>query len=290
VTGAVRITDGTPVSEARLTLDGREVPLQPDGSFVAAGVAAGDHGFLVSDAGRRAPGSPRLWGQRTITVANDDLSDIVIPALRAGPVRGRLVFESGQPPQNLRPGAISLAATPTPTGSTQSSLRWNSDWTFDLTDAVGTYLFRTPQQPSGFALKAVLLAGRDVTDTPIEIDSTRQLSDLQVVVTDRLTDVSGRVTDGANADASEYVVVMFPEERSQWTPQSRFIVTARPDQQGRFRIAGLPAGRYLAAAVAYLEPGEERYAPLLGRLTKIATSLTLAEGEARSVTLRLEGK
>ena len=54
------------------------------------------------------------------------------------------------------------------------------------------------------------------------------------------------------------------------------IGAGRPDQQGRFTIAGLPPGDYLAAAVEYLEAGAERDPDLLAKLLEKATSLTLA--------------
>jgi hypothetical protein len=84
------------------------------------------------------------------------------------------------------------------------------------------------------------------------------------------------------------MVVLFPDDESQWTfAASRFFATARPDQQGRFVVTGLPAGRYLAAAAEYLEPGEDRNPETLSRLRNSATAIDLPEGESRSVTLRM---
>lgn len=70
-------------------------------------------------------------------------------------------------------------------------------------------------------------------------------------------------------------------------PQSRFIGTARPDQQGRFTIRGLPPGRYVAIAVGYLQPGEERDPDALEAWRKGATRLTLSEGETHALDLKL---
>ena len=57
--------------------------------------------------------------------------------------------------------------------------------------------------------------------------------------------------------ALDTTVIVFADEPEKWGPHSRFIESARPDQQGRFTIRSLPPGRYVAIAVGYLEPGEE---------------------------------
>jgi hypothetical protein len=94
-----------------------------------------------------------------------------------------------------------------------------------------------------------------------------------VVLTQKRTDISGTVIDAANRPIGDYVAVLFPEDRALWTGASRFIAAGRPDQKGMFRILGLPPGRYRAAAVEYVEPGEERDPQLLSRLMNDAQRL-----------------
>lgn len=72
-------------------------------------------------------------------------------------------------------------------------------------------------------------------------------------------------------------------------PHTRFIESARPNQQGRFFIHGLPAGKYVAIAVGYLEPGEERDPDMFGEWRPRATPFTLEEGETHALDLRLSG-
>jgi hypothetical protein len=64
-------------------------------------------------------------------------------------------------------------------------------------------------------------------------------------------------------------------------------MSARPNQQGRFIVEGLPPGRYLAIAVDYLEPGDELNPELLEQWRAAATSVVLAEGESRTLKLQL---
>ena len=61
----------------------------------------------------------------------------------------------------------------------------------------------------------------------------------------------------------------------------------RPDQDGRFKITGLPPGEYYAVAVDRLEPGQSGDPEFLERVRGRAVSLTLREGETRTVDLPL---
>ena len=106
-------------------------------------------------------------------------------------------------------------------------------------------------------------------------------------MTQRLTTVSGGVLDDRGGVALDATVIVFADEPEKWGPHSRFIESARPDQQGRFTIRSLPPGRYVAIAVGYLQPGEERDPDLLEAWRKVATPFTLSEGETHAVDLRL---
>ena len=63
--------------------------------------------------------------------------------------------------------------------------------------------------------------------------------------------------------------------------------TSRPDQDGRFRIRALPAGRYLAAAVEVLEQGREWDPEFVRRFRDAATPFALAEGQTHTLSLTL---
>jgi hypothetical protein len=106
-------------------------------------------------------------------------------------------------------------------------------------------------------------------------------------LTQRLTTVSGGVSDDRGRVALDATVIAFADDPGKWGPHSRFIESARPDQQGRFTIRGLPPGRYVAIAVGYLEPGEERDPDVLAAWRHGGTAFTLSEGETHTLDLRL---
>jgi len=77
-----------------------------------------------------------------------------------------------------------------------------------------------------------------VTDTPLDFSS--DIDNLQIQLTNRLTTVSGRVSNDRNTVALDATVIVFADDEGKWAPHSRFIETARPDQHGHFKIRGLP--------------------------------------------------
>ena len=81
---------------------------------------------------------------------------------------------------------------------------------------------------------------------------------------------------------TEFTILAFSTEPAFWHPQSRHVATARPDQTGRFRIRGLPAGDYYLTAVDPAEQGEW-YAPsYLDEHRAGAARVALGEGETKT--------
>ena len=151
------------------------------------------------------------------------------------------------------------------------------DWTFAIHGLAGSTLFRIGKLPPGWVLKAVMLDGRDLTDTPLALEGTEDIRGLQIVVSNRTTEVSGSVADAKGRPVPEQRVV-FADDATKWTWPSRFVATSRPAQDGRFRFSNLPAGTYLAVAVQYLEDGQEQDPEFLEAVRARATRFTLAEG------------
>ena len=158
------------------------------------------------------------------------------------------------------------------------------DWTFELQGLRGRGFLRAGTM-SDWQMKRVRRDDVDVTDTPL--DFAADVDGLEIELTQRLTTLSGNVSDERGGMALAATVIAFADDPEKWGPHSRFIASARPDQQGRFTISGLPPGRYLTIAVGYLEPGEERDPDVLERWREGATAFTLSEGEAHALDLRL---
>jgi hypothetical protein len=82
--------------------------------------------------------------------------------------------------------------------------------------------------------------------------------------------------------------VVFPDDPAKWAFPSRYLRTARADQEGQFRIRSLPPNdHYLAVAVDYLEDGEGTDPEFLDQIKDRATEFKLAVGQSMALDLKL---
>jgi len=270
----IRMMRRTLGSNTMLTLN-----VAPDGTFTASNLAPAE--YVITVRGERESGMLR------VRVAGEDIDGLVLAMKPQLPLRGRYTFDPKPPaggPASL--GAILRPVTSDAAPFMQSVAQVRNDWTFEIPYAMGTGVLRFDSMPRGWFLKAILLDGEDITDTPMKF-SDLEGKQIDVRLTQQATRINGSVRDSRGGRATTYVAVVFPEDAKQWTPYSRGILAARPDQQGGYAIQGVPPGRYLIAVVDYLEPGAERDPATLERLRRGAMAVTLGEGEARTLDLKL---
>jgi hypothetical protein len=162
------------------------------------------------------------------------------------------------------------------------------DFTFEATIQPGLNTVRVLNLPSSLALKAVRVGGVDVTDTGFEVKPGENVSGIEVELTSHPTVVSGQVSDGRGAPTRDCFVVVFARDEAKWEGTSRYIQTARPDQDGRFKVSGLPPGDYHAVATAGIrQPGEAGDPDILKRVVDRAVRFSIGDGENKVVDLKL---
>jgi hypothetical protein len=137
---------------------------------------------------------------------------------------------------------------------------------------------------ASWTLRSVTVDGVDTTDTPIDFNRG-DVDNIEVLLTQRVTELSGAVTSDRGMKVVDGTVVAFSPDRDRWTRVSRFIAQARLDQDGRFQLRGLPPATYVIVAVDDLEPGDERDPEILERLLPRGARVTLREGENRAIDL-----
>ncbi len=262
--------------------------VRPDGTFTIANVPPGEYSLVA--AGSDPESSRSLTGMLPVTVSGGDIGGLAIAAVPGGRATGRIVFEGAAKPP-VSPSSLSVVSeTARPLGLATGRIGTvKGDWTFELTGQFGARVLRLSKQPAGWALKAVRLGERDVTDTPIVFAGTEDVAGIQIVLTNRTTEVSGRVIDDRGRDVKEYAVVAFADDAARWTWQSRFVATARPDLDGRFKIAQLPPAAYLIVALEYLDEGDASDPKFLESLRAAAVRVSLDEGASKTVELKLVG-
>ena len=93
----------------------------------------------------------------------------------------------------------------------------------------------------------------------------------------------------APGTASDYSIILFPEDRALWATGSRRIMSVRTANDGTFLFNRVPAGDYEIAAVDDVEPGEWYDPAFLQRLMPAAVKVTIAEGEKKVQDLKIGG-
>jgi hypothetical protein len=162
---------------------------------------------------------------------------------------------------------------------------------FFATGLFGRTAFALRRAPSTeWYVKSLTINGTDVTDSGFDFGARpATISDAEIVLSRRSAVIVGRLL--AATTPTGYFVVVFPESRATLPTLSRRVKFARSDTDGSFRVAGLPAGDYLVAAVSRLDGnadgGEWQSPELHDRLAAGAERVTVTEGERRTVALRL---
>jgi Carboxypeptidase regulatory-like domain len=140
-----------------------------------------------------------------------------------------------------------------------------------------------------WTLKSVTIAGRDVTDEPIELRSGHDVDNVPIVMTDRSTEIRGTVRDATGTAVGAMAVIAFSTDQQQWQPQSRSIQAVRTGQDGTYRLVGLPPGDYRIIATEDVEQGEWFDPAFLGRVQLLSEKISLTEGEKKTRDLKPAG-
>jgi protocatechuate 3,4-dioxygenase beta subunit len=257
---------------------------QPDGSEYPTNTTSVDGRYSIS---RRPPGTYTFFARDDaglVGVARVELNgeDVVVPlTMKPGWVlRGRVVTDE----ESL----VGLPANVTVSGRLLQPGRGvatpaKPDGSFELTGLVGPIHLMT--SAAGWFTKQVLVGGRDVTGLPL--NTSRDIDDVQVVITQRVTGLSGTIRDDKGRPAADAYMVVFPEDPEKRWAGSPYVRAARAGADGQFTLRGMPPGRYRAVAVAFLESGDETNPDLITQLDHVSMPVTLAGGVTPTLDLRL---
>lgn len=234
-------------------------------------------------------GDQSEFGSIPLSVSGDDMANVVIATSKGTTASGRVIYEGGAAPSR---NTIRIAASATDTDGPLALLGASSsvtaEGTFEIKGIAGPRVFRVSNLPAGWLLKAIRYNGADITDDGLDVSPSQPITGLEVVLTNRTTEITGTVKAG-NDPATDYTVVIFSDDPQKWTaPMTRHIASARPSQAGRFQVKNLPEGSYYAVALEYIPQGDWLDPEVLDRLKSRAQRFTLAEGEVRTLDLKLE--
>lgn len=269
--------------------------IRDDGRFEFPNVAPGEY-VIQADRGRGPSNEEGPFASQYVTVNGADVSGVMLQATPGSTVVGRVVVDADvEPPRRLTivPERADLDRAPFANGSIARA-DVQPDLTFELRGLHGPRRLVLERPPAGWALKSVLVNGIDVTDTPLPFGTADQsLSEVQVVVTNRLTELTGTAVDSRGQPvAGDYAVLAFPTDRDRWYPGSRYFRRTGPGASGTFSLRGLPPGDYFVAAVRDLPvlrdgPDAWQDPEFLESIALQSAPASLAEGQSSSASIHV---
>jgi hypothetical protein len=308
ISGIIRTSQGQPAANVQFGVRSA-IPGNPfgfggstgnDGTFQLMNVPPGEYVLDVR---------PRMMGRGSgamadaefasmpVTVGGEDVTNLMVVTGRGATISGRVIFEGGtqQTAAQEMSGPIGLRVmftstdtnAPMPMMAGPDNGAIGPDGQFQLTGVTGRGTFRVSTSPQ-WSVKSVRLEGVDITDTPQDIRTGSQLSNLEIVITNVQSTVSGTVRTPAGDLAKDYVVVFFPATLRDGDIATRFVRTARPDQDGKYQIKGLPPADYFAIAVESLEQGGQWDPDFQQRAKPRGKSVTVREAQAVTLDLTLQ--
>jgi hypothetical protein len=227
---------------------------QSEGGFTAVDLPPGN--YVVQVRARNALGADE-FAHVPLTFSGED-STISIITSPPGIVTGRVVLDSNLPSARaLKPAEIQLLPAFVGFAIASGSVDLRDDWTFRIQGIAGVGFLQVRSAGDRWFLKKVIVNSQDLTDRPVDFQTAFRDQSVEVYLTQSRSEVTGLALDSRGTPTGDFVVVAFSEDPSRWTPRSRYVATARPDQIGQYRITGLPAGPYLIAALDRFERGRE---------------------------------
>jgi hypothetical protein len=245
-------------------------------------------------------------GMTSVTVTSGGAETVLITVGKSATASGRIIFEgSGRPAAS--PGSLQL-----PLMSVEGR-RCNAgriaiapDWSFTVDGLMGTCTTHM-YQAGRWMVKSVIYNGEDLLDLPITFTPGSDYHDLQVVMTDRRSDVAFAVT-AAGRPTREYVAVVIPASRARWAPMPGPDVARvylpppvtvledmratpgtaadRTDTPARREVMqGLRPGEYLAVALDNVEWEDLRDPAVLEKLASAGTKLVVGDAARVEVSL-----
>jgi len=336
IAGTVIDPAGQPVGpEARISINhasgGSGTSLRPDGTFRAT-VAPGEYvveARLAPPVLAGADHQPGLFGRETVSIPSGGNATVLITLGKGASATGRIVFEGTSPlpenfAQNRFPGQFGdIIQRRVPWLSEGRScipgaLEVAADWSFKIEGLHGTCTNQATASFGRWILKSVSYDGDELLDRPIAFKPGQQYRNVQVVYTDRPSEVTFRVSDESGQQTREYGAIVFPADKTRWSGNPNFypgatiraFVPPQPEvllmqaaaaqtqspatrpaapagaPARREVIGGLRPGEYLAIAVDNIESEEYSDPGVLEKLAPSATKITLADGATVEVPLR----
>lgn len=240
------------------------------------------------------PEQPTLWADLTVGVGSKDIADLTVNLRRGLTVSGTVTFSgsAAQPTPEQRAGLfINLEPADGRTAGIVNMVRGRVETTGAFTTTgvpSGKYILRVSGAPQGWSLRDASHGGKDITSVAVELDDESAMG-VVLTFTDKPTELNGTVRNSSGNPDTAASVMVFPADVSAWIDtgsQPRRLRQVRANQDGTYKINGLPAGDYYVIAVADESVSRSWQDPAyLNVMARAATQVRLAEGDIKTQAL-----
>ena len=298
LSGILLDSQGTPASTNALLVGKRGLGMFGDrqfhandqGRFALSGIEPGEYRMLVGPglaSGLAYVNGRTEFAEVPLTIATD-MPDVVVVTQPGIGLAGQVVFTEGPPASPPKLRIVFRRPETLPPNSREVVATMDDDFRFYGSDVFGAQLVRVTDLPAGWAVKAVTLAGTDITDVPTVLKQEHD-GQLHVVLSSKASTLEGVVRGEGTSPPGEATVYVFGEDRGAWRMSSPRTHKSDTGENGKFSVSGLAAGRYYAIAVAregfrpVANPGEAFF----DLLSREATPFAIGDDERRTLELPL---
>jgi hypothetical protein len=231
-----------------------------------------------------------MFGWQPVAVGDTDVDDVLLRITGGTSLLGRFVLEdtSTAPPraEQLRVTAIPVEFDSAPIAGGPPPSQTRDDLTFEVRSLSGLRRVLVTVSSPEWALKKITANGIDITDSAVDLRE-KNVEGAEVLLTPKVSRLTGTVSDDKGFIV-DYAVIVFASDPTKWLERSRFVLMARPTQQGRFTVQSLPPEEYLAIALPNVSGNEWQDPEFLHQVRAQATLFTLGEGESKTLDLKLK--
>ena len=222
----------------------------------------------------------RLHGRTEVIVDGKDTPPISIVLRPGRSISGRVALDFAQPPTGAAartPTTISIQPAPQaggyPAFNTSPTVQVDPDGTFTLPGIrPGRYFLRASGPGT---VRSVMWSGLDTLDFPLEVDTEHDVANVVITLTDKLSELSGTVTDSVGKAGYDFTVIAMPVDNRLWIPGSRRVRAARANAEGQYTFRGLPPGEYRLAPMIDFDPATQYDFPQLQQLSRSGVPVTI---------------
>jgi hypothetical protein len=232
------------------------------------------------------------WTNLPLAVGRDDIVNLTVPLQTGLRIVGNAMFESAaQKPPGSRLSQVPVLVEPAAATQRVAPITGRFDFSGQFNASGlpgGKYLIRVGAAPQGWSLKSATYNGRDVLDTPLDLDT--DAVGVVFTFTDRITEITGTVRNATGIGNNDATVIVFPSDlqtwSSSWLDPRRFRST-RVEATSAFKVSPLPAGDYWVVAIPDELSRDWQDPAFLDALSRVATPLALADGDKKTLDLRI---